>query len=63
MNSAANLVTTGLCGVFLLDEPVGLKWWIGALFILLGSTLMTLEKKDSVRRNPSRAARSKNKQQ
>ncbi|KAL2914939.1 hypothetical protein HK105_205482 [Polyrhizophydium stewartii] len=40
INSAANMIVTGLCGLAVFGEPVRLQWWVGATLVVVGSILM-----------------------
>ncbi|KAI8924739.1 hypothetical protein BC831DRAFT_463779, partial [Entophlyctis helioformis] len=43
LNSAANMVVTGLSGLMLFGEPVKMQWWLGASLVVAGSILMGQE--------------------
>ncbi|RZC66577.1 hypothetical protein C5167_010266 [Papaver somniferum] len=50
-NFATNFLSSGLAGFYLFDEPLSLKWFAGALFIVLGVFVLSkssVEKKESV---------------
>ncbi|WOL10003.1 hypothetical protein Cni_G18757 [Canna indica] len=47
-NFAANFLTSGLAGFFLFEEPLSSKWFLGALFIILG--VFVLSKSSSPRK-------------
>ncbi|CAG4949940.1 unnamed protein product [Colias eurytheme] len=42
ISSASSYVLSGLIGVFLFNEATSIKWWIGALFIIVGLVLVSL---------------------
>jgi len=45
LNSATNMIFTGIFGLVLFSEKVTVKWAIGASLLILGSVVMTAEKK------------------
>jgi uncharacterized membrane protein len=42
VNTSANLATTGIVGLMLFNENLSIQWWIGSIFITVGSLLMNL---------------------
>ncbi|KAI8914339.1 hypothetical protein EDD86DRAFT_199107 [Gorgonomyces haynaldii] len=46
LNTATNLVATGLFGQLLFEEKVALSWWIGACLMLIGSLIIISEQEE-----------------
>ena len=40
LNSAGNMITTGIVGSMLLQEPITIKWIFGVLMITLGTLII-----------------------
>jgi drug/metabolite transporter (DMT)-like permease len=47
LNSASNMIMTGLYGFFLFDEKITTKWILGATLICIGSIILTKNEDDS----------------
>ncbi|XP_022122203.2 uncharacterized protein LOC110998072 [Pieris rapae] len=45
ISSASSYVLSGLIGIFLFNEATSLKWWIGAILIIIGLVLITYPRK------------------
>jgi uncharacterized membrane protein len=43
VNSAANMIMTGLLSLWLFNEELPLNWWVGAAFVILGSMYLNKE--------------------
>ncbi|KAI9483075.1 MAG: hypothetical protein EXX96DRAFT_129645 [Benjaminiella poitrasii] len=45
VNGAVNFSTSAMLGYVVFDEPLSLKWWLGASFILSGTVLLSQSQK------------------
>ncbi|KAF1800441.1 hypothetical protein V8B55DRAFT_1536011 [Mucor lusitanicus] len=45
VNGAVNFSASAILGYFVFDEPLALRWWIGASFILAGTILLSQSQK------------------
>ncbi|CAF4756514.1 uncharacterized protein LOC125056717 [Pieris napi] len=45
ISSASSYVLSGLIGIFLFNEATSLKWWMGAILIIIGLVLITYPRK------------------
>ncbi|GAN08385.1 conserved hypothetical protein [Mucor ambiguus] len=45
VNGAVNFSASAILGYFVFDEPLALRWWIGASFILAGTILLAQSQK------------------